>query len=118
MRATMNKLKTFSGASHENVKHWVRSVDLVSVGNSWDLRQKLCSVCALLVGKAAVWLDTQSLEAWKTWQDFSTANCDNFSESEPEDLLQQIMEACQHVDEDARDFLQRFSAVAGSPGKD
>ena len=97
-------LKTFSGGPHQNVKHWLRSVESTAVHEQWTAHQKLAAAYALLIGPAASWLDYQKFH---TWQQFEIAITKRFGD-DVEVALQKLMTAQQKRYEDVQTYLERI----------
>ena len=93
-------MKTFSGASHQNVKHWLRSIELAAVVKHWTTEHRLAAGYSLLTGQAASWVDHQELQ---TWQEFKSAAITRFS-----DDLQVTMRKLLTVQQDRHEGVQAY----------
>lgn len=106
-------LEPFSGKPSENVKHWLRTVELVAVARSLTEVQKVCLACSQLLGSAASWLDAQPQDILQTWSVFSSAMRKNFfDEVDADCLVDALLSATQHQQERALDYLQRIQYLA------
>ena len=110
----MQKPDNFSGSNSENVKHWLRGVDLFATVHGLSDHRKICLACSALIGKAAIWLDEQCFETWLTWSDFAAACTERFSERCCDSLLDTLMTTCQLPGESARDYLQKVLSANAS----
>lgn len=104
----MATLQTFSGDRSEDIRHWLRSVELAAIFHGWTSIQKLAAASGYLIGHAADWLDGQNSQ---TWTDFCHAAVLRFGQ-DPEMLLQDLMHAKQYNDEPAKGYMYRFISIA------
>ena len=101
------KLKTFSGASHQNVKHWLRSVELAAVVEHWTTEHQLAAAYSLLTGQAASWVDHQVLQ---TWQEFKVAAITRFSD-DLQVTIRKLLTVQQDRHEDVQTYLERVCTL-------
>ena len=101
------KLKTFSGASHQNVKHWLRSVELAAVVEHWTTEHQLAAAYSLLTGQAASWVDHQVL---RTRQEFKGAAITRFSD-DLQVTIRKLLTVQQDRHEDVQAYLERVCTL-------
>ena len=104
----MATLQTFSGDRSEDIRHWLRSVELAAIFHGWTSIQMLAAASGYLSGQAADWLDGQNP---LTWTDFCHAALLRFGQ-DPEMLLQDSMHAKQNNDEPAQEYVHSFISIA------